>query len=78
MLRHTSKDYDYCLKFLLVGDSDVGKEEILGALEESSPQSPYATKGMEQKTTMLLIDGKRVKLQLWNTSGKAAIKVLEQ
>lgn len=78
MLRHTSKDYDYCLKFLLVGDSDVGKEEILGALEESSPQSPYATKGMEQKTTMLLIDGKRVKLQLWNTSGKAAIKVLER
>lgn len=69
MLRQQSKEYDYSLKFLLVGDSDVGKDEILAGLEESSPQSPYATRGMEQKTTMLLIDGKRVKLQLWNTSG---------
>lgn len=28
-----SKQYDYLLKFLLVGDSDVGKHEILGDLE---------------------------------------------
>lgn len=64
------RDYDYSFKFLLVGDPDVGKEEILAALEDASPQSPYATRGMEQKTTLLMIDGRRVKLQLWSTSGK--------
>jgi Ras-related protein Rab-40 len=30
----TCKSYDYLLKFLLVGDSDVGKEEILGGLDD--------------------------------------------
>lgn len=36
-----SKNYDYLLKFLLVGDSDVGKEEILDVLEEAASESPY-------------------------------------
>ena len=36
-----SKPYDYVLKFLLVGDSDVGKEEILNGLDDGSSDSPY-------------------------------------
>ena len=35
------KSYDYVLKFLLVGDSDVGKEEILNDLDDGSSDSPY-------------------------------------
>ena len=35
------KPYDYLLKFLLVGDSDVGKEEILSGLEDGASESPY-------------------------------------
>ena len=36
-----SKPYDYLLKFLLVGDSDVGKHEILHGLEDGSMESPF-------------------------------------
>lgn len=36
------KSYDYLLKFLLVGDSDVGKGEILDSLKDGSVESPYA------------------------------------
>lgn len=36
------KSYDYLLKFLLVGDSDVGKGEILDSLQDGSVESPYA------------------------------------
>lgn len=36
------KSYDYLLKFLLVGDSDVGKGEILESLQDGSVESPYA------------------------------------
>jgi hypothetical protein len=36
-----SKPYDFLLKFLLVGDSDVGKEEILNVLVDGSSESPY-------------------------------------
>ncbi|XP_039290788.1 ras-related protein Rab-40C [Nilaparvata lugens] len=63
------KEYDYLLKFLLVGDSDVGKQEILSGLEDGSSESPFCS-GCAYKTTIILLDGKRVKLQLWDTSGQ--------
>lgn len=38
-----AKDYDYLLKVLLVGDSDVGKHEILSGLEDGSSESPFCS-----------------------------------
>ncbi|NXC15936.1 RB40B protein, partial [Corythaeola cristata] len=35
------KAYDFLLKFLLVGDSDVGKGEILASLQDGATESPY-------------------------------------
>lgn len=37
----SSKTYDYLLKFLLVGDSDVGKEELITGLDDGATESPY-------------------------------------
>lgn len=37
------KSYDYLLKVLLVGDSDVGKQEILQDLEDGSADSPFCS-----------------------------------
>ncbi|GCC35597.1 hypothetical protein chiPu_0014083 [Chiloscyllium punctatum] len=65
------KTYDYLLKFLLVGDSDVGKGEILESLQDGASESPYAySNGIDYKTTTILLDGRRVKLELWDTSGQ--------
>lgn len=67
----TQKSYDYLLKFLLVGDSDVGKQEIISDMEDGTTDSPFcSSSGAGFKTTIILIDGKRVKLQLWDTSGQ--------
>lgn len=41
--RPQQKQYDYLLKFLLVGDSDVGKQEILSGLEDGSSESPFCS-----------------------------------
>lgn len=38
------KDYDYLLKVLLVGDSDVGKHEIMAGLEDASSESPFCSR----------------------------------
>lgn len=38
-----TKDYDYLLKVLLVGDSDVGKHEILSGMEDASSESPFCS-----------------------------------
>jgi len=40
-VHRASKPYDFLLKFLLVGDSDVGKEEILNVLLDGATESPY-------------------------------------
>ncbi len=69
----SQKSYDYLLKVLLVGDSDVGKGEILEDLEDGTTESPYCSSSLGAasfKHTTILIDGKRVKLQLWDTSGQ--------
>lgn len=46
------KSYDYLLKFLLVGDSDVGKGEILESLQDGSVESPYAYSSGECGTAL--------------------------
>lgn len=66
-----SKSYDYLLKVLLVGDSDVGKQEIITGMEDGSLDSPYCSStGAAYKTTIILIEGKKVKLHIWDTSGQ--------
>jgi len=40
-----TKPYDYLLKFLLVGDSDVGKQEIVASFQDGSHESPYFCSG---------------------------------
>lgn len=37
------KQYDYLLKFLLVGDSDVGKQEILSDFDDGASESPFCS-----------------------------------
>lgn len=41
--RPPQKQYDYLLKFLLVGDSDVGKQEILSDLDDGASESPFCS-----------------------------------
>lgn len=48
------KSYDYLLKFLLVGDSDVGKGEILDSLQDGSAESPYAYSSGESPLPQLI------------------------
>lgn len=42
-VRPPQKQYDYLLKFLLVGDSDVGKQEILSDLDDGASESPFCS-----------------------------------
>ena len=39
----TQKSYDYLLKVLLVGDSDVGKQEIISDMEDGTTDSPFCS-----------------------------------
>jgi len=55
------KEYDYLLKFLLVGDSDVGKQEMLNDLEDGSSESPYCSgSGNDMYPFLTLVSGKPI------------------
>ena len=44
---------------------------LLQGMEDGSMDSPYtSTGGAAYKTTIILIDGKKVKLHIWDTSGQ--------
>lgn len=60
--------YDFVFKFLLVGDSDVGKEEILQkfkAVPGDLESAEYRSFDVNYKSTSFLLDGKSVKLRIW-------------
>uniref|UniRef100_A0A1I7YP91 SOCS box domain-containing protein n=1 Tax=Steinernema glaseri TaxID=37863 RepID=A0A1I7YP91_9BILA len=70
-------NHEFQLKFLLVGDSDVGKNEILDMLpSENQPiDSPLPYIAAPKETTILL-EGKRVRLHLWDTSGQGRFSTI--
>ncbi|KAK6127339.1 hypothetical protein DH2020_038910 [Rehmannia glutinosa] len=62
---------DYVFKVVLIGDSAVGKSQLLArfARNEFSLESK-ATIGVEFQTKTLVIDHKTVKAQIWDTAGQ--------
>ncbi|XP_071717691.1 ras-related protein RABA4d-like [Rutidosis leptorrhynchoides] len=62
---------DYIFKVVLVGDSAVGKSQLLSrfAKNEFSVDSK-ATIGVEFQTKTLVIDQKMIKAQIWDTAGQ--------
>ncbi|KAL5705173.1 Ras-related protein Rab11D [Ranunculus cassubicifolius] len=62
---------DYVFKIVLIGDSAVGKSQILArfARNEFSLDSK-ATIGVEFQTRTLVIEHKSIKAQIWDTAGQ--------
>jgi small GTP-binding protein len=58
-------------KFIVIGSSGVGKTAILKRLiEDTFTEESLATIGVEFDTTLLMVDNRRVKLQIWDTAGQ--------
>ncbi|CAN1288613.1 Ras-related protein RABA4a [Linum perenne] len=66
-----SQKVDYVFKVVLIGDSAVGKSQILArfARNEFSLDSK-ATIGVEFQTRTMVISHKSVKAQIWDTAGQ--------
>lgn len=66
-----TRDYDYLLKVLLVGDSGVGKSCILlRYADDHYVESYISTIGVDFKIRTIEIEDKIVKLQIWDTGGQ--------
>jgi hypothetical protein len=71
MAYRAEDDYDYLFKVVLIGDSGVGKSNLLSRFtrNEFSLESK-STIGVEFATRSIRVDDKVVKAQIWDTAGQ--------
>ncbi|KAJ1922161.1 Ras- protein Rab-11A [Mycoemilia scoparia] len=69
--------YDYLFKVVLIGDSGVGKTNLLGrfARDEFNMESK-STIGVEFATRTIEVDGKTIKAQIWDTAGQERYRAI--
>lgn len=62
---------DYVFKVVLIGDSAVGKSQLLARFSRNEfTVDSKATIGVEFQTRTLVIDQKTIKAQIWDTAGQ--------
>ena len=68
-------DYDYLLKFVVVGDAEVGKTCLLGRFVEDRDWSERGTTiGVDFGSKLQTIGNLRVKLHVWDTAGQESFR----
>ncbi|XP_020582301.1 ras-related protein RGP1-like [Phalaenopsis equestris] len=66
-----SQKVDYVFKVVLIGDSAVGKSQLLARFARNEfTLDSKATIGVEFQTRTLNIDNKNIKAQIWDTAGQ--------
>lgn len=64
-------EYDYLFKLVLIGDSGVGKSNLLSRFTRNEFNlESKSTIGVEFATKSLTVDGKVIKAQIWDTAGQ--------
>uniref|UniRef100_A0A452ZWV6 Uncharacterized protein n=4 Tax=Triticinae TaxID=1648030 RepID=A0A452ZWV6_AEGTS len=77
MAYRAEDDYDYLFKVVLIGDSGVGKSNLLTRFtrNEFSLESK-STIGVEFATRSIHVDDKVVKAQIWDTAGQERYRAI--
>ncbi|XP_028550359.1 ras-related protein RABA1d-like [Dendrobium catenatum] len=70
-------DYDYLFKVVLIGDSGVGKSNLLSRFTRNEFNlESKSTIGVEFATRSLNVDGKIIKAQIWDTAGQERYRAI--
>ncbi|KAL1545056.1 Ras-related protein RABA2a [Salvia divinorum] len=77
MASRVDHEYDYLFKIVLIGDSGVGKSNILSRFTRNEfCLESKSTIGVEFATRTLQIEGKTVKAQIWDTAGQERYRAI--
>ncbi|BFG24978.1 ras-related protein Rab11D [Prunus yedoensis var. nudiflora] len=70
-------DYDYLFKLVLIGDSGVGKSNLLSRFTRNEFNlESKSTIGVEFATKTMNVDGKTIKAQIWDTAGQERYRAI--
>jgi Ras-related protein Rab-2A len=67
--------YAYLFKYIIIGDTGVGKSCLLLQFTDKRFQQVHdLTIGVEFGARMITIDNKQIKLQIWDTAGQESFR----
>jgi len=73
----SSSNYDYLFKVVLIGDSGVGKSNLLSRFTRNEFNlESKSTIGVEFATRSISVDEKTVKAQIWDTAGQERYRAI--
>ncbi|XP_057433380.1 ras-related protein RABA2a [Lotus japonicus] len=77
MARRGEEEYDYLFKVVLIGDSGVGKSNLLSRFTRNEfCLESKSTIGVEFATRTLEVEGRMVKAQIWDTAGQERYRAI--
>ncbi|XP_042279808.1 RAB11a, member RAS oncogene family, like [Thunnus albacares] len=70
-------EYDYLFKVVLIGDSGVGKSNLLSRFTRNEFNlESKSTIGVEFATRSIQVEGKTIKAQIWDTAGQERYRAI--
>lgn len=79
MRRREDEKYDYMVKVVIVGDSAVGKTNmLLRFVNDEYKISHITTIGVDYKVKILPLQGANIKMQIWDTAGQERFKTITE
>ena len=70
-MKEDQDDYEQLYKIIIIGDSGVGKSNILGRyLHDEFKEDTKSTVGVEFGSKKMQIENATIKLQIWDTAGQ--------
>jgi len=71
------EEFDYLFKIVMIGDSGVGKSNLLSRFVDNSfNMDSKPTIGVEFATKTTNIEGKSIKNQIWDTAGQERFRAI--
>eukprot|EP00009_Paramoeba_aestuarina_P006541 CAMPEP_0201507236 /NCGR_PEP_ID=MMETSP0161_2-20130828/957_1 /ASSEMBLY_ACC=CAM_ASM_000251 /TAXON_ID=180227 /ORGANISM="Neoparamoeba aestuarina, Strain SoJaBio B1-5/56/2" /LENGTH=213 /DNA_ID=CAMNT_0047901543 /DNA_START=550 /DNA_END=1191 /DNA_ORIENTATION=- len=72
-----NQEYDYLYKVVLIGDSGVGKSNLLSRFTRNEfSLETKSTIGVEFATRSIQVDSKTIKAQIWDTAGQERYRAI--
>ena len=75
--KSVKEEFDYTRKFIIIGDSGVGKSSLLLRYTKGEFKDNYLmTIGISYVWKIVEVDGTKLKLQIWDTAGQEKYRTI--